>query len=392
MWIQSGQSQYRWLLYTQAYLKKMDLMTFASVDKVLLCEILIQKGMYAMALEIISRYGYEGIGAESLMKLTSYLILDYDFVEQEELVYLAQHVFEQGLYNEVILLYLSDNLLGSVEQMALLWERMRGFQLDTYALEEEILLLSMFGRVYLRQGAAMLEQYMAQKGKESVALAYSSFWAYGYFLGKKETDPYIFRCLEQCCERKLEVDRICHLALLKYYASLDTYTEKQEKLADQILEECTENSLRFAFYRKFPARLTKPYQMDDKQFVEVQYPAGARVTIHYRLIRDNDTDESFKSEPMKNMYQGIFVKEFLLFYGETLEYYLTVELPDDTRQTDKKLLTMEESLQEGNTKYQLINQMLAGQKLGRSEQTEKAMEQYLQREHFARKMFPVLHA
>lgn len=374
------------------YLKKMDLMTFASVDKVLLCEILIQKGMYAMALEIISRYGYEGIGAESLMKLTSYLILDYDFVEQEELVYLAQHVFEQGLYNEVILLYLSDNLLGSVEQMALLWERMRGFQLDTYALEEEILLLSMFGRVYLRQGAAMLEQYMAQKGKESVALAYSSFWAYGYFLGKKETDPYIFRCLEQCCERKLEVDRICHLALLKYYASLDTYTEKQEKLADQILEECTENSLRFAFYRKFPARLTKPYQMDDKQFVEVQYPAGARVTIHYRLIRDNDTSESFKSEPMKNMYQGIFVKEFLLFYGETLEYYLTVELPDDTRQTDKKLLTMEESLQEGNTKYQLINQMLAGQKLGRSEQTEKAMEQYLQREHFARKMFPVLHA
>ena len=170
------------------------------------------------------------------------------------------------------------------------------------------------------------------------------------------------------------------------------YTEEQEKLIDEILEECTENSLRFAFYRKFPARFTKPYQMDDKQFIQVQYPAGARVTIHYRLIRDKDTGENFKSEPMKNMYQGIFVKEFLLFYDETLEYYLTVELPDDTRQTEKKLLTMEESLQEGNTKYQLINQMLAGRKLGRREQTEKAMEQYLQREHFARKMFPVLHA
>lgn len=375
-----------------SYLKKMDLVTFAKVDKVLLCEILIEKGMYATALDMISRYGYEGIKTESLMKLTSYLILDYDFVEQEELVYLAQYVFEQGLYNEVILIYLSDNLLGSVEQMALLWERMRGFQLDTYALEEEILLLSMFGRVYLRQGAAMLEQYVAQKGKEPVILAYISFWAYGYFLGKKETDPYIFQCLEQCCRRKQEVDRICHLALLKYYAELDTYTEEQEKLINEILEECTENSLRFAFYRKFPARFTKPYQMDDKQFIQVQYPAGARVTIHYRLIRDKDTGENFKSEPMKNMYQGIFVKEFLLFYDEILEYYLTVELPDDTRQTEKKLLTMEESLQEGNTKYQLINQMLAGRKLGRRDQTEKAMEQYLQREHFARKMFPVLHA
>lgn len=51
------------------------------------------------------------------------------------------------------------------------------------------------------------------------------------------------------------------------------------------------------------------------------------MTIHYRLIRDKDTGENFKSEPMKNMYQGIFVKEFLLFYDEILEYYLTVELP-----------------------------------------------------------------
>ena len=150
-------------------------------------EILIEKGMYATALDMISRYGYEGIKTESLMKLTSYLILDYDFVEQEELVYLAQAVFRT------------------------------------------------------------------------------------FF----------------------------------------------ENLIDQF---------------------------------------------------------------------------FLLFYDEILEYYLTVELPDDTRQTEKKLLTMEESLQEGNTKYQLINQMLAGRKLGRREQTEKAMEQYLQREHFARKMFPVLHA
>lgn len=86
-----------------SYLKKMDLVTFAKVDKVLLCEILIEKGMYATALDMISRYGYEGIKTESLMKLTSYLILDYDFVEQEELVYLAAYVFEQGLYNEVIL-------------------------------------------------------------------------------------------------------------------------------------------------------------------------------------------------------------------------------------------------------------------------------------------------
>lgn len=43
------------------------------------------------------------------------------------------------------------------------------------------------------------------------------------------------------------------------------------------------------------------------------------MTIHYRT----NAEETWKSEPMRNMYQGIFVKEFLLFYGEKMEYYLT---------------------------------------------------------------------
>lgn len=372
------------------YLKKIDLITFAKVDNVRLCEILITKGMYERALEMISRYGYEGIQVHALMKMTSSLITEREFVEQEELVYLAQYVFEQGVYDEVILLYLSDNLLGSVEEMANLWERMQGFDLDTYELEEEILLLSMFGRVYLKQGAKMLAHYVGQKGKEQVILAYVSFWAYGYFLGEQETDVYIFQCLEQVCRRKQEVDRICQLALLKFYAQCETYTQQQEELLQEILEMCNEEGLRFAFFKTLPSRFTKQYQMDDKQFVQVRYPARAKVTIHYRLLREGEGQETYKSEPMKNMYQGIFVKEFLFFYGETLEYYLTVEQRGEMIQTSRTSLGMEQTLQEGNTRYQLLNQLLASQRLGQEEQVQKTMEQYLMREQFTKTMFPLM--
>ena len=92
---------------------------------------------------------------------------------------------------------------------------------------------------------------------------------------------------------------------------------------------------------------------------------------------------------MKNMYQGIFVKEFLLFYDEILEYYLTVELPDDTRQTEKKLLTMEESLQEGNTKYQLINQILCARKLEKDTEVKEKLAQYLRQEQYVNEMFVI---
>ncbi|MBS6196352.1 MAG: hypothetical protein KH828_12310 [Clostridiales bacterium] len=372
-----------------SYLRKMDYLTFAQVDKVLLTEILIEKGMYERAFAIVNRYGYEGIRTESLVKLTSRMILRTEFVEQEELVYLAFHVFEEGKYDDIILSYLSDNLLGPVEQMALLWERMKGFQLDTYALEEEILLLAMFGRVSLPEGHRILKSYIRQKGKQQVILAYLSFCAYDYFLGGKDMDGFVFECLEICCEREWELDRICRLALLKYYSAASSISEKQDRIIRMILEECSETGLRFAFYSHLPSCYTKPYQMDDKQFVEERFPAKAKVTIHYSM--DSGREEPvYKSEPMKNMYQGIFVKEFLLFYGETLRYYMTVEQDGESRTTEEKTLMLEDTLQEGNSKYQLLNRMLAGQMLSRDEQTENAMKQYLERERLAEKMFRLM--
>lgn len=372
------------------YLRKMDYMTFAKVDKVLLTELLIEKGLYEIAFEIIKKYGYEGIRVEALVKLASRMILRTEFVEQEELVYLALYVFEQGKYDDVILTYLSDNLLGSVEQMETLWRKMKGFQLDTYALEEEILLLAMYGRVYLSNGHEILKSYIQQKGKFQVILSYLSFCAYDYFLGGKVTDAYIFSCLELCVQRNLEMDMICRLALLKYYSEQESLTEVQDEMVRQILEECNEKGLRFAFYQNLPSCYTKPYQMDDKQFVEVKYPADAKVMIHYCLTKNNESDRIYKSEPMRNMYQGIFVKEFLLFYGETLWYYLTIEKNNEETVTEEQALCMQESFQEGKTKYQLINQMIAGQKLGQYKQVDEAMQQYLTRERLAEKLFTLV--
>lgn len=373
-----------------AYLRKMDHMTFAKVNKALLVEILIDRVMYDKAFEILQTYGYEDVKTDHLMKLASRLILQREFVEEEELVYLALHVFEEGLYDEVILTYLSDNLLGSVAQMVTLWERMKGFQMDTYSLEEEIMLLAMFGRVYLKQGHEILRSYVQQGGKQQVILAYVSLWSYDYFLGKKETDPYIFECLEICLERKWEVDRICRLALLQYYAGKRELSKQQQGYVRRILKECSEAGLRFAFFRTLPDTFIKPYQLDDKQFIEERFPAKARVTICYQIQKDNVSISEKKMEPMKNMYQGIFVKEFLLFYGESLRYYLLVEEEDNVYQTEETVLEMEEIQPRGNSKYQLMNQMLIGRKLGQDKKTEEAMEQYLKGECVVDRLFRLM--
>lgn len=374
----------------EKYLQSMDYLTFAQVDKVLLINLFIKKGMYERAFSVICEYGYEGVETEKLMLMTSRLIQQIEFMEREELVYLARYVYEQGKYDEVILTYLSDNLLGSVEQMEGLWEHMEGFSLDTYALEEEILLLSMFGRVTLKQGHRILKDYISQRGKSQIILAYLCFESYDYFLGEKEKDDFVFDCLRTCYQQGWEVDRVCMLALLKNYASREELTEQQKELTMKMLEVCRENGLCFGFFADFPSCVARPYQLDDKVYIEEEFPAHAKVTIHYRVGEDGEEKPEYKSEPVKNMYQGKFVKEFLLFSGESLQYYFTVEDRGTIRRTEEKTLAVEETGRKYKTRYHLINQIRESCISGRKDETEEAMMEYLRREYVADRLFPLI--
>ena len=57
---------------------------------------------------VISELGYEGLSIESLLKLTSRMLIRCDMAEDEELLALASDVYRMGKYDEVILKYLMD--------------------------------------------------------------------------------------------------------------------------------------------------------------------------------------------------------------------------------------------------------------------------------------------
>ena len=119
------------------------------------------------------------------------MILNLEFEYEEELLLLAYYIFQEGTYDEVILTYLAKYFEGPVDAMIEVWKRAMGFSIEAYGLEEDILTYSMFGRSYTAEGAAVLQEYIRQKGQEKVILAYLTFEAFGYFIGQKETDAFI---------------------------------------------------------------------------------------------------------------------------------------------------------------------------------------------------------
>ena len=103
--------------------------------------------------------------------------------------------------------------------------------------------------------------------------------------------------------------------------------------------------LKFAFFRKLSPELLSPYQLDDKTFVECRAVPGAKVTLFYRLDTGLGAETAYKCEPLKEMYQGIFVRTFTLFYGETLQYYFQIDEgdKDNTKKTSERSVSMKKS-------------------------------------------------
>lgn len=369
------------------YLREMDFRAYASVDRVSMIVILIDRAMYEEAFGLAAEFGYEGIPEQKLLRLASRMILRKEREEDEELLCLAAYVAELGKYDEIILSYLRDYYLGSIQSMCWLWKRVKGFQLESYVLDERILLLSIFVHSFPADEAAVLGSYIAQHGRESVILSYLACTAASYFLQGRKTSGEIFRYIEKICEWGWKLDEVCRLALLKWYSGREELTEAQEKRARALLKEFNEKGLRFAFYSRLPAALTQACQIEDKIFVEEYFPAADRVVIHYQLTAEGQEPSGWSEEPMKNMYQGIFVKEFLLFYGETLTFYFSVQEDGKSRDTEKLQLSLADMDTAGITRYKLLNQILAARKLGNREVMEQAVEKYLWQDAYTAALF-----
>lgn len=359
---------------------------YVCVNKSSVIELLTADGKYERAFALVQKYGYEELSDSCVLRLASHMILNREFQPDESLVYLADHTFRGGLYDEVVLRYLEQQYRGSVDAMCALWEKVKGFQVESYRLEERILTTAMFVRAWPEAGCRILESYISQTGRELVVMAYLTYLSIGYFMENRTVEDRIFECLETVFARGWEMEEICALALLKYYSEQTRLTGEQTEHVRRLLYRFQQEGLRFAFYQKFPQELTQMYQVEDRVFVEEKYPADSQVMIYYRL----SGMEEWKCEPMRNMYQGIFVKEFLLFYGEKLEYYLTCEQKGKTEKSQMKTIQMTQSQSDGKSRYQMLNRILAAKTMGNEEETKKALRQYLEKEALVKSCFSIL--
>jgi len=365
------------------YLSKLNLDYLNKDERNRMIELLIVRGRYDLALDALTKYGMKGVEAKSLLRLCERMLLQCDGEQNDMLLLLCRQVFFEGRPDEKVVQYLEQYFYGTTEEMYQIWKRAVELELKTDVLEERLLGQILFAGSYVPEAYQVFLSYRRKKANPKLVRAYLSQTAYRCFLLGCELPEELTEQMRQEAE---EDNEICTLALLKTYAEKEVLTDEEAGFAEVGMRRLAEKGMIFSFFSEYEGKVPLPPSMADKLYVEYHTHPESRVTISY--LFDNEEDARFVKEEMRHIGYGVFVKEFILFYEETLQYYIAEERNGESQITESFYRRLDAvKVHDETTKYGQINLILTAQDMKDEKTTIDMLESYYRMEYTINRLF-----
>ena len=99
--------------------------------------------------------------------------------------------------------------------------------------------------------------------------------------------------------------------------------------------------------------------------------------LHHDYVDQMNESEEYAVEQMKHMYGGIFVKEFTMFYGDYVQYYIC-EVGEDGEKIvcSGQISNRDISSRQDKDQYTMLNALIMSEQLGEHASFEKQLELY----------------
>lgn len=368
------------------YLTKMNPVLLNQSARNDMIELLIEKQNYEQAYHWMMRFGVEQIDKARLVTVASYVIEENE-EDEDFLTYICAEAFLNRKYNDKILIYLCQYYCGPTKVLGELWKAAREFELDTYELEERLLVQMLYTTEYVEEAEDVFCHFCQNGGKDVIKEAYINYFSQMYFVENILQPKCLMDIIAYRQEKGILQITVCKLAFLKYLSLNQTEQKHYKSILESYLKEFTDRKMYFPFYKNFDRELIQKYYLYDKVFIEYRGKKNCNMKIHYC------TDESgnYRIEEMPEVYEGIYVKGFTLFFGENIEYYVSQNTEDTEIITESNRISGNDVLEEREeSRYDLINSMLLNITLKEREKTEYYMLQYEKKDCISKEAFRIL--
>ena len=374
------------------FLVNIDAKVLCTKDRAEVINCFVRRGMYEEAYELITIFGTEEVSAKTCVKICSQMIDHKEQAPDVLLVKISYYAFRHGKYDTQTLKYLVDNFDGLTKELRDLWKASRQFDIECYSLTEKLIIQMLYTRTTVGEKEEIFEYYLQRGASTKVELAYLSYNAYDYFAKERMMDPRIFSYIVNNYRIGESLNDACKLALLKYYAEEEKkYSERIKEMLIIFIKDFLHKNIYFKFFAAFVGIVPELSAFSDKTIIEYRTNPGYHVVLHYILEGQNSSEDIYHTEEMRNMFGSVFSKEFILFFGENLQYYITEEKGGQEQLTVSDSVSISDAVAEGNdSRYSLLNDMVVSKTLQDDDTLIKLMEEYVEADYFTEQIFTLL--
>ncbi len=370
------------------YLMEFDPSGLTTKERNEILELMVMGGLYDRSLEWLVNYGTFGIDPKVVLRLCDRM-LDRDMYPGEwPYTEIAFYAFSNSKYDEQLLKYLVSYYSGNIKSMRNIWKAAESFGIDTYAIAERMLVQMMYSGSYVGEKTAIFKGYVQSGANTDIEMAFLAQSSYDNFVHGKVVDTYLFERIEKMAQEKLPLNEVCKLAYLRHFANEKKGQEEaNSEVVISFLRDLLGKKIYFPFYMEYLDLIPDMVQFVDKTMLEYHAEPGKHCVLHYRLA--GEVDNEYHSIDMIEMYDGIFVSSFVLFFGEQIQYYITEEGSEDTNiATESGMISKSDIVKnQTSSRYSLINDIMIGETLQDYDTVDKLMKEYYKKKALCDNLF-----
>lgn len=296
---------------------------------------MILSGLDELAYGWVCRYGDGGVDPKCMAQLLGAMIQKRQYAYDETLTGFAMRNFARGKTNAIVTEYLIKHYKGMSRFMRGIWKQAKSYGVPLQELSERLLIQTLYTHSHVGDMVTVLKDYAKQQPDMDVLMAYLMRKSYDFFVEEQLVDGYIFEKIRELQEEGIHLGKICKLGYLKYYSDNKQEIKERDKAVISIfLTELLEQGIHLNCFLDFKELGPDSLAVYDKTIIEYRAKPGSVAKIHYQITSEEAAEEEYIMENMNLAYGGVFFKEFVLFFGESLQYYIVEESTGESQLTE----------------------------------------------------------
>ncbi|MCR4693806.1 MAG: DUF5717 family protein [Pseudobutyrivibrio sp.] len=314
-------------------------------------DVFITAGKYEEAYYMMKHTNGTMLKDDVASKLFRFLINKKDENRPEDfLITWVAKLVESGKTHSDLLYFLIRYYVGPTKLMLLIYKESKELNLDLVDFSERIIIQMLYRDLLEEPINDIFDTYMGRKNNKMVVEAFLTYESHEYLSGEREIRDNIFEYITDRLKTGKSFNESMRIALLKYLCLNKDISPDQLDVLDVLLADSIIKNQYFGFFKFCHNDLRVKYHLYDKFFVEYKGKKQGQVSILYSI---NGVEHG--AEDMIEMYDGLYVKQFILFFGDELKYEIYDESADANPAVSEKYVKGDDVDDTSEGRFGLMN-------------------------------------